>query len=55
MLTLNEAAQLLGVSPQTLRTQRRLGKIEAVKRGRDWFVTSEEVARYRAQSQGGKA
>jgi excisionase family DNA binding protein len=50
MLTLTEAAALLGLSPITLRVQIRNGKMRASKKGRDWFVTPREVERYRRQS-----
>jgi excisionase family DNA binding protein len=53
--TLAEAAKALGVAPSTLRHQIRLGKLRATKLARDWFVTDEEVERYRADSQKGKA
>lgn len=46
MLTLTEAATLLGLSPITLRIQVRNGKLKAVKRGRDWHVSQKEVDRY---------
>lgn len=55
MQTLAEAARTLGVAPSTLRHQIRLGKLRATKLARDWFVTDEEVSRYRQESQKGKA
>lgn len=51
-MTLNEAAALLGLAPQTLRVQVHAGKLHATKRGRDWWVTPSEVERYRAESLG---
>jgi excisionase family DNA binding protein len=45
-MTVPEASKELGVAASTLRHQIRLGKLEARKVGRGWFVTSEEVARY---------
>lgn len=48
-MTLTEAAAALGVSPSTLRWQIRNGKLRAVKRGRDWWVTKQEVERYREE------
>ena len=45
-MTLKEAAELLGVSPDTLRVQVRNGKLKAKKIGRDWQVSPQEVARY---------
>lgn len=45
-MTLLEAAALLGVTAATLRQQIANGKLRATKRGRDWWVTKGEVARY---------
>jgi len=50
MLTLTEAAGLLGLSPTTLRIQIRNGKLKARKLGRDWIVSKAEVERYRRES-----
>jgi excisionase family DNA binding protein len=52
MLTLNEAAVQLGLSPSTLRVQIRNGKLRAVKRGRDWTISEREAERYRNESLG---
>ena len=49
MLSLPEAARNLGISPSTLRLQVKLGKIRATKLSRDWFISDEEVERYRAE------
>ena len=49
-MTLNEAAAILGLSPDTLRWQVRNGKLKARKVGRDWHVTPREVERYRRES-----
>ena len=46
LITLREAAALSGLSPSQLRTLARLGRIEAVKMGRDWFTTQQAVAKY---------
>lgn len=51
-MTIDEAAAALGLSAVTLRGQIANGKLHAVKRGRDWWVTPGEVERYRAQSLG---
>ena len=45
-MTLTEAAAVLGVSTANLRQQIAKGKLKAVKRGRDWWVTPKEVERY---------
>jgi excisionase family DNA binding protein len=49
MLSLPEAARSLGLSPATLRQQIKNGKISATKLSRDWYITPEELARYRAE------
>jgi hypothetical protein len=51
-VTLIEAADIIGIKPDTLRQQIARGKVRATKRGRDWWVTPGEVARYRLDSQG---
>ncbi len=53
MLTLIQAAKLLGVAPATLRAQIHRARLKAVKLGRDWFVEEAEVERYRRDSQKG--
>ena len=50
MLTLNEAAERLGVQAGTLRVQIAKGKFKAKKMGRDWFVSEREVARYEREN-----
>lgn len=47
-LTLPEAARIAGLSPVTLRVQIFKGRLQAVKRGRDWYVTRKELERYMA-------
>lgn len=54
-MTLKEAAQLLGVHPDTLRQQVHAGALKARKVGRDWTVTRAEVERYRKESRRGNA
>ena len=49
-MTLTEAAAILGVTAATLRQQIANGKMRATKRGRDWWVTRREVARYQKVS-----
>lgn len=48
-VTVNEAAELLGLAPVTLRIQIGKGKLRATKRGRDWWITPKEVERYRQE------
>ncbi|MDP8224496.1 MAG: helix-turn-helix domain-containing protein [Candidatus Lernaella stagnicola] len=50
--TLKEAADLLGVSPKTLQAQSKKGKIAAVKRGRDLWISADEIERYRREHLG---
>lgn len=46
-LTVNEAADRLGVGPERVRQLCRLGYLpSAIKRGRDWFVPTREIERY---------
>lgn len=46
-MTLKEAAEQLGVTPDNLRGAIARGTLKAEKLGRDWFVTPREVERYR--------
>ncbi len=48
-LTVDEAAQVLGYSPQHTRKLIREGLLMGVKRGRDWFVAAEAVKEYIAR------
>lgn len=52
LMPLNEAAKSLGIAPSTLRHQLRLGRFVARKIGPRWYVTPDEVARYRLEVQG---
>lgn len=47
LLTLSQAAELLGLSPGTLRVQVERGALRARKLGTFWTVTPAEVERYR--------
>jgi excisionase family DNA binding protein len=51
-LTLTQAGTLLGVSPATLRSQVRNGRLRATLVGKTYVVTPREVERYRAESLG---
>lgn len=46
-MTLIEAADQLGVTPDNLRGAIKRGSLKAEKRGRDWFVGRADVERYR--------
>jgi excisionase family DNA binding protein len=52
MLTLVEAAALLGVAASTLRHQLAKGRLHGRLVGKTWTVSEREVARYRAESLG---
>jgi len=52
MLTLNQAAEALGLSPDTLRSQIRYGSLKAKKVGPVWTISKAELARYREESLG---
>lgn len=51
-MTLNDAAEQLGIDASTLRHQIRNGRLKATKMGPVWTVTSAEVERYRATKLG---
>jgi excisionase family DNA binding protein len=53
-MTIPEAAASLGLSPNTLRHQIRLRKMRAHKMGYGWYVSPEEVERYRRESLGSR-
>jgi len=49
-MTIPEAAKVLGLAPSTLRHQIANKRLRARKMGRTWYVTAEEVERYRLES-----
>ena len=49
-MDMNQAAQVLGVQPSTLRLQVRLGKLKAFRMGGRLYVTPLEVERYARES-----
>lgn len=51
-VTVSEAADMLGISPATIRHQIRNQRLKARKLGRDWDIDPQELGRYRAQSLG---
>ena len=55
LVTLKEAAESLGVTPDNLRGAIARGVLKAKKLGRDWFVTPAEVERYRREHRRGTA
>jgi excisionase family DNA binding protein len=52
MMTLRQAAALLGLAPSTLRLQVKRGRLGARRFGRDWLTTPEDVETYRAEHLG---
>ncbi len=49
LLTLKQASARIGVSPNTLAIQAKKGALKAVKMGRSYLITADELARYDAQ------
>lgn len=47
-LSLAEAAKEAGTLSSTLRNQINLGRLQGIKRGRDWVISSTELANYLA-------
>jgi excisionase family DNA binding protein len=47
-----EAAQILGISPITVRAQIYRKQLNAQRRGRDWFIAAEELMRYQREQRG---
>ena len=45
-LTVPQAALLLKLAPRSVRMFIERGMIKGEKRGRDWFITQDEVDRY---------
>jgi excisionase family DNA binding protein len=52
LYSLVEAAELLGLSPATLRRQAIKDKLRAIKIGSVWVVTKSEVDRYGKENKG---
>ena len=50
-ITLKEAAARFGISQSHLQLLARKGRLQASKRGRDWFTTPEAVAAYLANTE----
>lgn len=49
VLPLDQAARLVGLSPDTLRRQAERGALAARKLGRNWYTTREDVYQYAAE------
>ena len=52
-MTLKEAAERIGTTPDNLRGAIARGSLQARKVGRDWLVEPAEVERYRAENRRG--
>jgi hypothetical protein len=46
LISLARASELSGVAHETLRAQRRRGRLQAEKVGRDWFTTRRWLHQY---------
>jgi excisionase family DNA binding protein len=46
LMTLNEAAQMVKLSPATIRKQIHNKRVAATKQGRDWFVSKSDLLSY---------
>lgn len=55
MIPLKEAADRLGTSAAVLRQAIARGALQAVKMGRDWFVTEDAVEQYRREHRRARA
>lgn len=49
-MTLKEAAEKVGTTPDNLRGAIARGSLKATKVGRDWTVDPKEVERYRTEN-----
>lgn len=49
MLTTREAAAVLGVQPRTVNQYIQRGQLQAVKHGRDLFITEAELERFQRE------
>jgi excisionase family DNA binding protein len=54
-MTLKEAAEIIGTTPDNLRQSIARGTLKAQKMGRDWFVAPKEVERYARENRRGRA
>ena len=48
-MTLREAAELLGITPDSLRQAIARGTLKASKRGRDWWVTEKQLKQWKGE------
>jgi excisionase family DNA binding protein len=48
MLTTNQASELIGIMPNSVRVAILRGKLQAVKHGRDWLIRKEDAEAYAA-------
>src|ERR1051325_5256334 len=52
LLSIDEAAQRLGRSPQAVRQMAASGELDAVRRGRQWWLDERAVERRRREPRG---
>jgi excisionase family DNA binding protein len=52
VLTVNQAAERIGISPDTLQSQIRRGKIPAQRFGRQWMLTAPAIRQYIEERKG---
>jgi excisionase family DNA binding protein len=52
LLTTNEAAEQLGISPQQVRLIIRRGKLPAERQGRDWFIKQSDLRLVKVRPKG---
>ena len=50
-ITMQEAAELMGISADYFRKTIRRGRFKAIKRGRDWFLVKEDILAYHQKMQ----
>lgn len=52
LLTSTEAAEILGLSKDSVKKYCQTGALEAIKLGRSWFIEKKEVMRYKRENLG---
>jgi excisionase family DNA binding protein len=49
LISLTDAAKRAGVARNTIHRAVRLGKLKAIKLGRDWFIDVTDIDRWKAE------
>lgn len=52
-MTLKQAAEQLGITPDSLRQAIARGSLKATKRGRDWWVTEKQLRAWKGERREG--